>query len=185
MGRYYFGTISGKFWGSLQSSEDATNFKNPINFYGPSDCYEYMGCCCIVEDMDELYCKKCYESLEEHVNKMKEEDEDMYINYLGCKNLIYENNLVKYYFDKNELDYIKKKLHKLEEEIGKHIIDDLHIVLFDNTKDDCNTCYDYEINEKCLEDMDDKIFILVARWCLGKQIEFSIMNIDYCEIFCE
>lgn len=36
MGRYYNGTISGKFWFAIQSSDDASNFK-PAD-YEPGPC---------------------------------------------------------------------------------------------------------------------------------------------------
>ncbi len=47
MGRYYFGTISGKYWGQHIPSTPS-NFKDRNNFAGPPRCNEYMGCSCIV-----------------------------------------------------------------------------------------------------------------------------------------
>ena len=41
MGRYYFGTISGKFVGN-QGADDISFFKSPIIFSKPLRCYEFM-----------------------------------------------------------------------------------------------------------------------------------------------
>ena len=78
MGRYYFGSIKGKFWFSVQSSDDASNFKNPVNFTGPVRVYDYCQCCCFVEDFEQLYCNKCYSSYEEHYNEIDEEQKKLY-----------------------------------------------------------------------------------------------------------
>ncbi len=176
MGRFYFGTISGKFWGSAQMSTDASNFKDNT-YKGPFRCYEYIGCGCIVENTNQLYCNNCYICIEEHIQDLDDYTE---------KSLIKKSNIYKYYFDKNELDYIKTKIKDLEnnlELIQNNIIKNLDIAIFDI--DDINTSYKYEIDEKYLKNMSDKHLSLVARWCLGKLIEFSIMNLDYCEVFCE
>ena len=186
MGRYYFGTINGKYWGQFISS-DPSNFKDPNNFNGPSKCNEYMGCCCIVKYNNQLYCKKCYNCIEDHIKQLKNDDEDMYDIYKETNSLISETNLYRYYFDKSELENIQTKITKLEDQIGRNNINKLEIVLFDSHKDNngMEPSYDYEINEDFIKDLNDKQVSLIFRWCLGKQIEISIKELNYCEIFTE
>ena len=101
MGRFYFGTISGKFWGSAQMSNDASNFKN--NNKNPIRCDEYVGCCCIVEYQNKLYCSYCYNCIEEHITTLVNLDD-----YNQNQSLIQKSNIYKYYFDKNELNFVKE-----------------------------------------------------------------------------
>jgi hypothetical protein len=181
MGRFYFGTISGKFWASCQMSNDASNFKN--NNKNPIRCDEYIGCGCIVEYNNQLYCSHCYNCIEEHISLLDLDDYDYDYDKSKSKSLIKKSNIYKYYFDKNELDYIQETLKKLENKIGHENIKNLYIVIFDENTD--NTCYKYEINNNYLKNIPDDLLYLVARWCLGKLIECSIINLYYCEMFCE
>ena len=114
MGRYYFGTISGKFWFSIQLSDDPSHFKNQISFIGPLKCVEYAGCCCFVDDMKDNYCKKCYSSYEEHFEQLDEDDSS---NYPYNSALVYENNFIKYKFYDYELEFVTNKLKALEKVI--------------------------------------------------------------------
>jgi hypothetical protein len=179
MGRFYFGTISGKFWGLTQMSNDASNFKDNT-YNGPFRCYEYIECGCIVENTNQLYCNYCYNCIEEHIINLFDLDD------YNEKSLIKKSNIYEYYFEKNELNYVKERLKDLEnklELIQNDIIKKLDIAIFDTN--DINTSYTYEIDEKYLKNMSNEQLSLVARWCLGKLIEFSIINLDYCKIFCE
>ncbi len=182
MGRYYFGTISGKFWGTIQESEDGTKFKNPINFSGPVRCYEYLKCACFVKDTSPDYCSECYPSKEDHISDLDDIDE-----FEANEGLIYESSFIKYYFEKSELKYIQNKLEKLQNQIGQELINKLNISLFDTKTDDIDSksCFDYNINEKYLEKTTNHQFGLIATWCFGKQIEKSIQELGYCEVYCE
>ncbi len=184
MGRYYFGTISGKFWGNIQESEDASKFKSRIIFSGPLRCNEYIKCKCFVNN-ESLYCSNCYESKEAHIADLDEYELD---ELDANEGLIYESNCIKYYFEKNELEYVQKKLKELQNKIGEHIIEGLNINLFEiGERDEPNyrVCFDYTINEPLLDNMTDDVFGLTATWCFGKQIEKSIQELGYCEIYCE
>jgi hypothetical protein len=75
MGRYYDGTIYGKFWFGIQSSYDANNFKK-YDFITPSEYYEYFSCSCIVKNLNELYCINCYKSYEDHLASTDDYDKD-------------------------------------------------------------------------------------------------------------
>ncbi len=180
MGRYYFGTISGKFWFATQSSDDAAHFKNKISYTEPPRCLEYAECCCFVEDMKDNYCKKCYSSYEEHYEAI--DDEELQENYICNSPLMYENNYIKYYFYDYELDFVTDKLNKIKNEITI----DFDKIGFRLIKDDKESIeyeldnFDYINNIK-----NEEQEILIARWCLGKQIEQSIKEKGYCEIYCE
>lgn len=184
MGRYYFGTISGTFFSTIQESEDASKFKSPIIFPGPLRCYEYIKCSCFVKDIYLDYCNECYSSKEEHLAKLVEDELD---EFKANKGLVYESNCIKYYFEKFELKYVQNKLEKLEKIIGEDVIKNLDIKLFNTKTDNPNskTCFDYTINESYLENTPKKLFGLIATWCLGKQIEKSIQELGYCELYCE
>ncbi len=183
MGRYYFGTISGKFWVCVQTSDDASYYKSPIIFSGPLKCYEYMGCCCIVKDMYDLYCKECYNSLEEQVDSL--EDEDNISSYKENDTLIYENNYIKYNFESIELKYIQNQLKKLEKIIN--IDTNLLNITFKNkiNNEQLEGNYEYYINYDSIKDLDDNQCELIARWCLGKQIEHCIIQLGHCKMVCE
>ncbi len=68
MGRYYYGSITGKFWFAVQSS-------NPMEQFGAVElgqdlCFAGCNCCCEFDDDepdDKAYCSNCYESYEEHM----------------------------------------------------------------------------------------------------------------------
>jgi hypothetical protein len=179
MGRYYFGTISGKFWFAIQSSDDPSYFKNDVSFSGPLKCFEYASCCCFVEDMKNNYCKECFSSYEEHFEQLDDDDK---LNYPSDCALVYENNYIKYYFYEYELNFIINKLNI----INKEMTIDINKLGFNLIKDE-KDCIEYNIdNDEYLESITDEDQLnLIARWCLGKQIEKSILDKGYCEIYCE
>jgi hypothetical protein len=194
MGRYYFGTISGKFWVCIQDSDDASYFKSAIIFSTPLRCFEYMGCCCFVKNIYDLYCTKCYNSFEEHVESI--DDEYLLEDIKNNNNLIYQNNYIKYYFENFELEYVKTKLNKLEKQIGQEIIDNIKLTIYDenNEQIDINNkiekqkkkpSFAYDLNDTILKDLDEDQKKIIAKWCLGKLIEHSIKELGYCEIYCE
>ncbi len=179
MGRYYFGTISGKFWFAVQDSDDASRFKIENNYPGPTRCFEYAECCCFVDDFIYNYCKKCNSSYEEHFNKLEEEDKKQYPLNTA---LIYKNNYIKYYFYDYELLYVTHKLKMIK----KKLTIDFNKLGFKITRDS-KGCIDYDVeNFEYIDSIKDNNQIkLLARWCLGKQIELSIKEKGYCEIYCE
>ena len=77
MGRYYNGTISGKFWFGIQNSHDAANFKDPLTFILPIEYLTYHSCCCDVDNTCNLYCIDCFSSYDEHYNSLDDYDKDL------------------------------------------------------------------------------------------------------------
>ena len=76
MTRYYFGSITGKFWAGL----------NDISLLGgkPENVYEFCGCNCIIteeemevfNDKELAYCLHCYSSYKDHLSNVNIESED-------------------------------------------------------------------------------------------------------------
>jgi hypothetical protein len=178
MGRYYNGTISGKFWFAIQSSNDATNFKNK-DFIEPDEYYSYYSCGCEVEDINKLYCNNCFSTYDDHINSLDDYD----VKCVDNKLIAYMSNHIKYIFEADELEFVQSVLKKLEEEIGKDNISKLHL---DISSEEGDFEYDIDMNEieDNKEDTKD-INELIARWCLGKQIEAALTEVGSCIIHCE
>jgi hypothetical protein len=72
MGRYYYGSIMGKFWVAIQDS-------NPMEQFGAVELGQdlcFVGCSCEFDGDDEsddkLYCSECYESYEQHIAEVRD-----------------------------------------------------------------------------------------------------------------
>jgi hypothetical protein len=174
MGRYYHGTISGKFWFAIQSSSDPTSFKDPSNFVTPEEEYAYYFCGCSLENKDELYCSNCYSSYDEHY---EDYDNDSIIKgeLLACP-----SNYISYSFDESELDFVSNKLIELENEIGIDVISKLNFTIDEENE------FEYEIEDiNEINDENKNTSELIARWCLGQQIKKALENCCECNISCE
>ena len=175
MGRYYTGTISGKFWFGIQESTDASNFKNPMIV--PECYYMYYVCCCDVINMNEYYCKNCFSEYDLHFNSMSEDDK-LEIN---SELLAYKSNYIKYDFDESDLDFINISLKNLESIMGDDLIKNLNLRI-----DGEDNSFEYIVDYSALDYIvDEAILKTVACWCLGKQIEKAILVCGYCNINCE
>lgn len=183
MGRFYHGTIAGKFWFGIQPSNDASNFKE--SQYEPIEYYTYYGCGCEVENNDNLYCNNCYLNYEYHFNVLDECDiKSLEKNPFGIHSLLaYPSNYIRYHFDKTELNFIKNKLNEIESYIEGDIMTRLTYTI------DVENQYEYDLDELVIAELEkphDAIKLeLLARWCLGKQIETALINEDSCEFDCE
>jgi hypothetical protein len=190
MGRFYSGDISGKFWFGCQSSYDASNYgiehKDVINFHV---------CNCACDDIfDKIYCESCYDSYEQHIESIKEEYgsekyEDTW--YISESEICYD-------FCEENLEQVNKKIKELEEKVGKYMssfkiisengeisydIDITQIDLDDNYGVFCKLQTSPEIMYKLpISGENDE---LVARLCLGKQIQYSLMEKGSCTFICE
>ncbi len=177
MGRYYHGTIAGKFWFTIQSSYDPDHFKKQTHQY--TEVKQYYSCTCYVENEKKLFCNQCYSNYDDHYNSLDEVDKSDVLTY--GKSLYYETNQIKYYFDNFELNFISIKLNELEKQIGSSIISDLDFQI-DEEND-----FEYEINNQIFDKYDDQkeLLELIARWCIGQQIKKAIELNGDCDIFCE
>jgi hypothetical protein len=177
MGRYYDGTISGKFWFGIQDSHDASNFKNLSNFTLPETYYVYYVCCCEVVDKNKYYCHDCFSDYNSHLYSMDDDDKLA----IDSKLLAFNVNSVMYKFDESELELIDDKLQELENIIGNNLIKKLDLKIEDE-----ENYFEYNINYSALDGINDETFLkIIARWCFGKQIKKAIINVGYCNINCE
>ena len=170
MGRYYTGTISGKFWFGIQDSNDASHFTNTLIIPQPD--YQYYVCGCDVDYND--YCINCFPDYDSHKNSMDDYDKSS----LNSIKLAYKSNYIKYEFNAADLEFIKIKLDMLENEIGYDLIEKLNLTIGDNNG------FEYYINYNILNN-NDALLKIIARWCLGKQIEKAIIMTGNCNINCE
>jgi hypothetical protein len=177
MGRYYNGTIAGKFWFSIQSSYDPEYFKKEPNTY--KEVNYYYSCSCYVENNKKPFCLECYLDYDDHYNSLDEIDKSDVSKYGNP--LYYSSNQVKYIFDSDELEFVNQILNELENQIGSSVINELEF------KIDEENDFEYEINNDIFDKYDNQkeLLELIARWCIGQQIKKAIEVNGDCDIFCE
>jgi hypothetical protein len=179
MGREYFGDIEGKFWFAVQSSNDADYFGGQYSFP-----HRFYGCGCIVENMENNYCKDCFRCFDEHYEHYTEFDEIEEEGGVTDKNLIYQDkNVCQYQFKKENLPNVKKILKKLENEYGELIthfsIEDSNGIRYDVTYLSELKYFKYE-NEDTMRKVEN-----IARICLGRQIVYCLQKYDSCNFVAE
>ncbi len=175
MGRYYNGTIAGKFWFSVQSSYDPDHFKNEPNTF--KEVKQYYSCTCYVENDKKPFCIECYLDYNDHYNSLDEIDKSDILQF--GDSIYYETNQVKYTFDSDELEFINEILNELENKIGSSIINELDFKM--NEESD----FEYEINNDIFDKYENELLELIARWCIGQQIKKAIEVNGECDLFCE
>lgn len=167
MGRYYSGDINGKFWFGVQSSYDADNFcENPLDVR--KNRYNFKVCNCPNYDNDS-YCMECYDSFEAHCQDAGSQD-------------LMNNEIVEIdysFVDEEHLQLIKNKLNEIANELGQDVIENLQ---FDITDTDG---YCYEIDDGFVDEISTSRKELLARYCLGRQIEASLIDNGCCCFSCE
>ena len=162
MGRYYYGSIRGKFWTGIQPSNDVENLCDIVSH---RQCV-WIGCGCIKNEETESldYCDNCYDSLEEHTDDAEN----------GENNLSFNNeHLISYELDKNNHGLqIKDNLRLIETQVDTTKL----CITFSNNNTDLvvNIEKDSLFNRSELE--------LLARYCLGKHIMEWFEKNDLCSI---
>ena len=178
MGRYYYGTISGKFWFAVQSSDDAEHFKEGD---GPHYTVNYLACGCQVNDDDEPYCKSCYESYAEHrddANYCDEDTDDEEIE--KAQPSLADEDRIQYYCDETDVAYIQTVLAELKMRLeGIDVYPERMNWRILNPDDVDGIQYAIDIPEFCPNEK------LLARLCLGKQILYAIVKTGSCNMDCE
>ena len=158
MGRYYYGSIRGRFWFGIQSSNDPEFFG--CNF---DNIHQYEQCSCICADLNIKYCKNCYSSELAHQADAEAEE------------LILESNEIKWMISEDKINFVKSKLSVIESEINIHDYIDNIIFNKDNS-------YEYKFDKK--KEFDniaiDKLG-LIAKWLIGTQIYLCLSSEKYCE----
>jgi hypothetical protein len=168
MGRYYTGSISGKFWFAIQDSDDASNFGVEYKYL-----YYYHVCGCEYEESNpNLYCSSCYVSYDEHMKDMIENDIEDHDNQTWHKS----ENEIYYEFKESDIEFVKNEVEKLESLVGNYI-ESYEIV---EKNDEIN--YDLKLS---VRDSENPHLELCARLCLGKQILYCLEKNKYCTFFAE
>jgi len=166
MGRYYFGQISGKFWFGIQSSDDANHFG--VNYQNIT---VFHVCNCGYEDRgeDNAYCSDCFDSFDQHIEAMKEDE-------IEDEKTWYESETeIMYHFEYGDKPKVVKKIQELEEIVGKYME---HYKIQDT---DNEITYDYVLPENVPEED----LSIIARLCLGKQILYCIEEYGRCSFSAE
>lgn len=182
MGRYYSGDIAGKFWFGVQDSDDAENFGGNIEEYETYACcgcrYEYD----ILEDRgrDKEYCRICYGSHEEHFEDAQNND---------YEDILIESQSFDMVFDGDQLKEVEQHIIELNKTVLKFIKS------FTMKNAESNYEYDFEINDiyTCKSnpfgDFNDLVSnqekVLIARWCLAKQVRQCLIDNGRCTFNCE
>ena len=197
MGRFYHGSIEGKFWFGVQSSDDISNLVTIkyVMSYSWKSCH----CCAEIDidnDDEDKYCKDCYESKEEHEESVIEEDGE---NEDNC--LYYEEQTICYHLDKDShYDELKKNMDILKSKIDPKITDEFDKIeqndkildaftgVFDNSLKILNEIEKEkeEENNKNESDVNKDYIELVARYTIGYQLEYCLRTTeDDCYVNCE
>ena len=195
MGRFYHGSIEGKFWFGVQSSDDISNLVTIkyVMSYSWKSCH----CCAEIDidnDDEDKYCKDCYESKEEHEESVIEEDGE---NEDNC--LYYEEQTICYHLDKDShYDELKKNMDILKSKIDPKIIDEFDKIeqndkildaftgVFDNSLKKLNEIEKEKENNKNDSNVHQEYIAIVARYTLGYQLEYCLRTTeDDCYVYCE
>ena len=166
MGRYYYGNITGKFWFAVQSS-------SPMKQFGAVELksrIEYLVCGCGCEfdgdaPSDNAYCSECYESHEQHLAEVVEQEADDEITETwraneGCG----EWEFAREDFELNGIAFINQHQELFDKYINK--------ITFD--EEDMN--YEYELEWRIGDDGKDieRLIgesVILADLCMLKQIQ--------------
>jgi hypothetical protein len=181
MGRFYSGDIEGKFWFGVQCSDDVENL---VTITGNTD-YSWHVCNCVAEIKDDDYCRQCYESKEEHIEAAIEEGEydDSCLYYEECSH--------GYSLDKEtHYEELLANMENLKKEIPEGVIKFFENIEQNDKILDAFTGVFNDTNKHIVEKPEDdkertKLFVLIARYTLGYQIEYCLRTTDSCNINCE
>jgi hypothetical protein len=181
MGRFYGGDIEGKFWFGIQDSNDIENLVTITS----NTFFSWNVCNCVAE-IDDDYCRNCYESKNEHIKQAIEEQE------YEDECLYHEDCCSGYSLDK-ETHYkeLVMNMEKIKKQIPKVIIEEFDKIEQNDKILDAFTGVFNNI-EKILNkiNFDNKKqqnnqTILIARYTIGYQIEYCLRNRGDCNVHCE
>jgi hypothetical protein len=186
MGRYYSGSIEGKFWFGVQGSCDIEELTKVV---GETN-YSWLVCGCNAEIEDDVYCKQCYQYKEQHIEDAIQEgnfDEDA---DEVDKCLYYECQMITYCLDKSShYQDLVDSMNTIKTQIPEETLADFDKIeqnddildaftgIFDNIHNSSNT--DADEKEK------HNLCVLIARYTLGYQIEYCLRTQSTCNVVCE
>ena len=159
MGRWYHGNIHGKFWFGVQSSGAMEEYGATEE--GPEFRFKSCRCCCEYEPQEKDYCEDCFNSYEDHIKEVREENDD---NDSEC--FEEDESGRNFTYDKDTFEYQGLPFIQEHEELFNKYIESL-------TFEDADEDYAYDIKWVKEEygikrNDDDKI---LADLCMLKQIQ--------------
>ena len=171
MGRYYSGSIEGKFWVGLQSSNDIENL---INIQANEPRLLWIGCNCYIEDENDEYCKDCYNSLEDFLDKEGENIEN------GIH--FYEDNEIIYEIDEGHLQELKESLKSIETTFDEHLKE-----LCNKLPKNLQNAFEghFDTITTYISENETHPLNKIASYCLGRQVESCLENEGQCILYCE
>jgi hypothetical protein len=161
MGRFYSGNIHGKFWVGVQSTGCMEEHGAVLEGYDHD--FASCGCCADREDYGTDFCQDCYDSREEHLKAIHEEDEEATTTTCenGCANFIMDRDVFE--------DQGKPFIEEHAEMFLKNAID------FKMYGEDKDYAYEY----KGVSGVPSEEISTIADLCMLKQIEkFFEDNLD-------
>jgi hypothetical protein len=170
MGRWYCGDIEGKFAFGIQDSDDASYFG--VDY---EDVMSYYVCGCIYEEgINEKYCDGCYESFEEHLQAVHENEDN---TFTECIERF--PSQIKYNFQSKHIEQIEEKLEDLFNKLADDYDFDWDCLDFQIDGDN------YDVSWSVEEDIGEGAVELIYRWCLGKQILHCLKTKGECSFVCD
>lgn len=171
MGRYYSGSVEGKFWFGIQPSNDIENL---INIQANAPKLLWIGCNCYVEDETDEYCKDCYDSLKDFLDKEGE--------YIQNGIHFYEDNEIVYEIDESHLQELSNSLKSMETDFDENLKE-----LCNNLPKNLQNAFDGHFDEitTYVSKYDVKPLQKIAKYCLGRQVKSCLENEGHCILYCE
>lgn len=183
MGRYYNGDISGKFWFAVQGSADISNLIN----IKETNVYRWYGCNCRVNEPALAYkyfCTNCYDTQDEFLKYALPHMESKSGRPYEEVGIIYYDILAD-----DHLSELEVSLYRLKSQIHKKIMDE-----FDKIENDLAICNASSgVFDPMLKVFDEIATIqpneanpdYVARYRLGLQVKYQLVNKGSCYVSCE
>lgn len=183
MGRYYNGDISGKFWFAVQGSADISNLIK----IKETNVYRWYGCNCRINEPALAYkyfCNNCYSTQEAFLKDALPHMENKYSKPYEEVNEIYYDILAD-----DHLRQLEASLYKLRPKIHTKILDEFDII--ENDVSICNASSG--VFDRMLKVFDEIVEIqpneanpdYVARYSLGLQVKYQLLNKGSCYVSCE
>lgn len=183
MGRYYNGDISGKFWFAVQGSADISNLIN----IKETNVYRWYGCNCRINEPALAYkhfCNNCYTTQEAFLKDALPYMENKYSRPYEEVNQIYYDLLAD-----DHLHDLETSLYKLRSKIHTKLMEE-----FDKIENDVSICnassgiFDnmLEVFDEIVKNQPNKANPdYVARYSLGLQVRYQLINKGSCYVLCE
>jgi len=134
----------------------------------------WIGCNCYIEDENDEYCKDCYNSLEDFLDKEGENIEN------GIH--FYEDNEIIYEIDEGHLQELKESLKSIETTFDEHLKE-----LCNKLPKNLQNAFEghFDTITTYISENETHPLNKIASYCLGRQVESCLENEGQCILYCE